>query len=1178
MWTLTESEQRSDFFSRKLTMRAPAGEAPIKELVYEGLRSNPQLRRVLQTIVSSRNHQRVKASAVFIVHRHEDDTEEEWGFNGPVTDLNPPTVHPRDVEASTPNQLLLEFTEQIFDRLHYLQSLKGGYDITLEAIKEIVIQISPGLSNLQRIWREHEGGGVVELPEVLLRKQAVINLSFPNEVRCFAFSVMAHWLRKQGVQSVFELCAFVDRPTGRPPKGSVPPLKSCPYDFSNLTFPVSLAQLEQFELDNPSVKVYVYSWEGINPHQLRVPPEPGLEEILLLLYKGHWCLISNWSAFMSRQGELTRSPLRQADRFWCHRCMVGFRHSETLKKHQAKWCIKEEEVEIELPPEGTHASWEPHRSGFQVHLHPARVYADFETFCQEGVNKAVSYAWVLKTHGWEPPVKTGMGIARQDVGIQFLKDMFGLLQTYLRRSCAPMTLPRDHRRRFARDKAAGCYLCKQKENLHADHDHTSGLYRGMLCRTCNTVGCRQPKSLLIVMHNASRFDWSFIVRAFAKYKLTGPEWLSKYDLQVLPKSTNQFLSIQIGNSRVGSLQFIDSFKHQAQPLEKLIASQRKFGSPEEAFPTMASLHPWRHKLPHLLRKLPFPYEALGEDPDTWCEMPALLPQEAFNNSLTKTKCSDQDYQEIKAVFGEIGLSNFLELHCCYLWTDVMALADVMEFYSREFWLKFRLDPLHFLTISAASYNACLKAIGPRFELPSSLDFLSVINQSIMGGIAWAAYPYFKRAPGCRFHCCDAIQLYPSQMVKKLPTGDYRQIVGSESELMVLCQQLLDTWTMDSETGFLIVCDFHVPSEFHNEIDLPPCAKMKVTKDLLSKEQQGQPETEKLVPFLGEHKSSGRHIALLQCWRRFCHIQITKVHQIWAFKQEAVLKDFIEEVVRCRRESTTEPQRALHKMISTSIWGKLLERVDKRSTAKLTTDPWRFHKAVAQKRCTGWQVLEGADGQPTDNGFLGLYNMRAGTVTCNTPRPAAWAILDLSKVAYYSWWYGCIKHLWPEAKMYAMDTDSAMFSIRSESFLEEALKWNQTHTENLFDLSEFGHKELHGQLGAWKEELGPTEVLEGAFLTSKVYSYKMSEKDKCRAKGVPKAVLNSYRFETFSQLLRDPKPVIETFEALRTVNQQSIKRTEVKKTLTIVNDKIWREKLGPEEWVCRPLGHYLNKEK
>jgi hypothetical protein len=685
---------------------------------------------------------------------------------------------------------------------------------------------------------------------------------------------------------------------------------------------------------------------------------------------------------------------------------------------------------------------------------------------------------------------------------------------------------------------------------------------------------RQPKSLLIFCHNGSRFDWSFIVRAFAKYKAEGPEWLQKYDLSILPKSENQFLSLRIGNSRTGSLLFVDSWRHQSESLEALIQAQRKFGTLEEAFPSMSSLHPWRSKLAHILRKLPFPYDALKEDPDTWTEMPALLPREAFDNNLQQTKCSLKQYEELRQTFEEIGLTNFAELHACYLWTDVLALCDIMERYSIEFWHRFKLDPLHFLTVSSAAFAACLKAIGPCIELPSDACFVKVVNESVMGGISWAAAPLWKKTKGHRFHVFDACQLYPSQMVKPLPVGDYKQVVASD--LMAVCKHLLETWTMDSDMGFLIVCDFHVPSQYHDEVDLPPCCKMKVTRKLLSKEQQHYNEGTKLIPYLGEHIKSGRHIALLQCWRKYCHIEITKVHQIWSFKQAPVLKDFIEEVVRCRREATTEVGRALNKLMSVSFFGKLLERVDQRCTARLTTDPWRFFKQTAKRQCCGWRILEGSDEMAKGNGFLGLYNMQPEKVSYSSPRAAAWAILDLSKVQYYTFHYGVLKHLWPTAKLYGMDTDSSMLSLPTENFLEKALEWNKGG-EMMFDLSLFGHEENKGQLGCWKEELGQAEVTEAAFICAKTYALKMNEEDKLRAKGVPKAVLNSYRFETYKQLLKDARPVISTFEALRIVNQQSIKRTEIKKCLAAVNDKVWMERQGPEEWLTRPLGHYKNKE-
>jgi hypothetical protein len=326
---------------------------------------------------------------------------------------------------------------------------------------------------------------------------------------------------------------------------------------------------------------------------------------------------------------------------------------------------------------------------------------------------------------------------------------------------------------------------------------------------------------------------------------------------------------------------------------------------------------------------------------------------------------------------------------------------------------------------------------------------------------------------------------------------------------------------------------------------------------------------KLVPFLGLHKESGRHIALLQCWCEYCFIELQAVHEIWAFRQEDVMSDFIQGLAKVRRESTSETAKTIVKLSMSAIYGKLLERLDNRCQAKLCTNPEKFFKNVAKRSTKDFSIID-------NENFLGLYVSAPKGACYDSPRSAAWCILEYSKLQYWSFYGGCIKKLWPEAVLAGMDTDSAYVSLpcEVEEFRQKAEEWNRTSTVHPFDLSLFKNNEFKGVLGAWKDEAGPAEIQEAVFLAAKTYAVKLSDEDKLRAKGVPKAVLNEFRFQTFKQLLTDPDPVYKTFHALRVIKNQSIKKEETKKCLSFTNDKIWMERRG-DEWVCRFLGHKDN---
>jgi hypothetical protein len=59
-----------------------------------------------------------------------------------------------------------------------------------------------------------------------------------------------------------------------------------------------------------------------------------------------------------------------------------------------------------------------------------------------------------------------------------------------------------------------------------------------------------------------------------------------------------------------------------------------------------------------------------------------LKQEHFDNKLTLSTLSNEDWAHVQAVIREFGMTNFREYHDLYLKIDVYGLADVFE-YHRE---------------------------------------------------------------------------------------------------------------------------------------------------------------------------------------------------------------------------------------------------------------------------------------------------------------------------------------------------------------------------------------------------------------------------------------------------------------------------------------------------------------
>jgi hypothetical protein len=544
----------------------------------------------------------------------------------------------------------------------------------------------------------------------------------------------------------------------------------------------------------------------------------------------------------------------------------------------------------------------------------------------------------------------------------------------------------------------------------------------------------------------------------------------------------------------------------------------------------------------------------------------VRPQKDYDNLLRNTKCTNEDYQVIKRLGERLKLDTFAKTHEVYLWTDVLALADIMENFSLKWWEIFGICPFHSITIASAAYQSCLKWIGPVIQSPSlnngGMEFVDLLDKSILGGLVWAKEVYYLKTTEQEELCgLDLTSLYPTVQARfPMPIGNFVKLEPS----LALAHQLLRNWTFEDEYGYLIECTFHVPPQFHDDVDLPPVGKFDLDETWVTDDQkEGFVPGRKLVPYLGVHTDSGRHIALLQTWIKHCHIELLEVKSIWRFDQRKVFTDFIQKLFDLRQSQKSETGRSVIKIGLNSVWGKFLEDVRKHSRSQLCSNVNVFQRKVAKKSTTDWCILDHQD-------FLGIYSTGQSTVTLDRPKQVAWAVLDLSKVIVYTWWYH-IKAHWPGAKLYYTDTDSLYVKL-PEPLLHKAMEWNRSplaHTVGTFDLGNLAESP-GAVLGSLKNELAGNICREGVFLGSKMYALRCEKQDYTKAKGIPGSV--DLRFEKFKAMLgREAQQDTESYYAMRVKRCESVLVHETKKGLSFSNDKvkIWRTDDG---FVTRPHGH------
>ena len=209
-----------------------------------------------------------------------------------------------------------------------------------------------------------------------------------------------------------------------------------------------------------------------------------------------------------------------------------------------------------------------------------------------------------------------------------------------------------------------------------------------------------------------------------------------------------------------------------------------------------------------------------------------------------------------------------------------------------------------------------------------------------------------------------------------------------------------------------------------------------------------------------------HVENLQFYLKH-GMKLEKVTEIISFSQSQFAKKFVKETTQKRHSTQSKVEKAMWKFFNNVLFGKSLQDGGKNINVDIM---WKSRKSNAKCRSSN---------------FRGRLILDEETVAISSTPPeisrfmafaVGFSILEFSKLEMYKAWYEKICPQFPTAELCTSDTDSFLFSIKSENVYEDLKK-----IPNFWDFSTLPteHKHYNGKtankLGLFKLEVGADKI-------------------------------------------------------------------------------------------------------
>ena len=992
-----------------------------------------------------------------------------------------------------------------------------------------------------------------KLPEPYNKMKGILTFPQTGDQKCFLYCVLAGLFpQKQRRNDFLQYQKLEDR-----------------INTASLTYPVRIDKIHHFERSN-DLSINVYKLVKKDKDHLskctRVSKNCAANSHLnLLLYKGHYHLITNISAFLRYNNRHRR--------YQCPKCL-------SFRKDPKRIHICGKQTVFSFPNRGEKQYF---KNVQNITRAPFVLYCDLETF-SESIAREEEQAKKTKKESRHRAIAFGLYCVCTEkefcdnqptlyVGDDAIEKLFHELKRKLefihsiqKRVNYPIHMTLKDRKRHK--SAEKCYLCQKDfdephEKFH-DHNHLKkeNNYLGPVCNICNLHASDLKSKIPMFLHNAGRFDLHLLIEKLHSLE-TGK-------IRVLPKTGQTFTAISLFS---GNLEIRDSYNHLPSSLSELVRinkeSNRVFKHTEKAFKG--------ENLDLILRKGVFPHGYMSTKEKL---NDSSLPDiSKFYDPLSEKHISPEDYEHAVNVWNNFSCQTLQDYMLIYLTCDVTLLADIFESYRAFFKSKFDLDPARYVSLPSLSYDCALKYAKCKIEYMYDEETFLFVKSAIKGGVASisrryarANNPYiddFDRSrPLSYIMYFDCNSLYSSIMTMKLPYKNF-QFVDPKT---ISIQDIL-RYTDENDCGYFIQCDLFYPKTIHDQTkDLPLAPRhFDIGKEHVS------PYNQQLVDNLNIQNPTGTKLISDQYdkLKYICHIanlkfyleqgmQLGEIHKALKFKQKAILKPYIQLCIEERAKTTSLAEKNHWKLACNSLFGKTITNLEKRVQVDFVTRENQLLNAINSPHFVSADII---------NSHLVQTNKTYRTRRINTPYPLGATILELSKLILYRWHYEFFvkKYGRENIELCMTDTDSLLYFIQTDDVYQDISNEINFDLSNYPEDHEVFNKKNKGKLFCMKDEVGGKPIKSFVGLRAKSYSIEFGNKTrKVTGKGIPRSKLTQITHEDMLKTLFEEKQTHVTSKHIRSYSHKLYNIQQTKLALSPFDNKRYVLQGGVH---TLPIGHY-----